>query len=511
VGKILLWMAAGVLAGVGIQLAFQAVPFAGWTAGQGSGGGIELTAVAPGSPAERAGLHAGDRIAAVALSTGPWEELGGDPARLGRWVGGQENGQFLRLRLGNGREVGLTLAIDPESARARALAPFSLAATLFLRFLQMLIVPLILTSIVTGVTGVAGGREFGRLGAKTLGYYLGTSLLAIGTGLTVVNLFQPGRGARLGLRIPEAFHPGAGQSLGDVLAGMVPANIFQALAGNSTMLQVIVFSLIFGFFISRTPEPHGLRIRALFESGFEVMMRVAVFVLGLIPYGVFALMVKVVGETGLQVFRPLFLFMLIVICCLAVHALVTLPLLLRLLGRINPRKWAAAMSPALLTAFTTSSSSITLPVSMECAEKRGGVSNKTSSFVLPLGATINMDGTALYECVGVIFLSQYYASHSPLFHLTLGMQVFVVLMALLASIGAAGIPSAGLVLKAMILKSLGLPDDGVLLLLAVDRPLDMMRTAVNVWSDSCGAALIARSEGEAVLAALPAGPSGNLT
>ncbi len=492
-------MAAGVLAGAGIQLAFPAVPFAGWAGAKGPGGGIVLTEIAPGSPAERAGLRPGDGITAMALSTGPWKELGGDPAALGRWVGEQENGQFLRLRLAGGRETGLTLALDPDSARARALAPFSLAATLFLRFLQMLIVPLILTSIVTGVTGVAGGREFGRLGVKTLIYYVGTSLLAIGTGLVVVNFFQPGRGVQLGLQIPETFHPGAGRSFGDILVGMIPSNVFQALSGNTTMLQVIVFSLIFGFFVSRTPEPHGGRIRSLFASAFEVMMRVAVFVLGLIPYGVFALMVKVVGETGLQVFRPLFFFMLIVVGCLAIHALVTLPLLLRFLGGISPRKWAASMSPALLTAFTTSSSSITLPISMECAEKRGGVSNKTTSFVLPLGATINMDGTALYECVGVIFLSQYYSSHSPLFHLTLGMQVFVVLMALLASIGAAGIPSAGLVLKAMILKSLGLPDDGVLLLLAVDRPLDMMRTAVNVWSDSCGAALIARSEGEAIL------------
>jgi proton glutamate symport protein len=182
---------------------------------------------------------------------------------------------------------------------------------------------------------------------------------------------------------------------------------------------------------------------------------------------------------------------------------VVLPTLLWVVGRVSPLRWFQAMLPALMTAFTTSSSSMTLPVSMESCEKRGKVSNKISSFVLPLGATINMDGTALYECVGVLFLSQYYASHSPAFELTLGMQFFVVVTALLASIGAAGIPSAGLVLKATILKALGLPDDGVLLLLAIDRPLDMVRTAVNVWSDSCGAALIARTEGDPVLAPDP--------
>jgi len=234
------------------------------------------------------------------------------------------------------------------------------------------------------------------------------------------------------------------------------------------------------------------------------MMRVANWVLSLVPYGVFALVAKVVGETGIEVFKPLAFFMLIVVGTLLLHACVVLPLAMKFLGGISPIGWAKAMAPALMTAFTTSSSSMTLPVTMDCVKKRGKAGNKIGSFVLPLGATVNMDGTALYECVGVLFLSQYYASHSAAFDLTLGMQFFVVITALLASIGAAGIPSAGLVLKATILKALGLPDDGVLLLLAIDRPLDMLRTAVNVWSDSCGAALIARSEGVAVLADDPA-------
>jgi Na+/H+-dicarboxylate symporter len=389
--------------------------------------------------------------------------------------------------------------LDPSCERATWLAPLVMVADIFMRLLKMLIVPLILSSIVTGVTTVAGGKEFGRLGGKTLLYYMTTSILAICGGLLVVNLFQPGIGADLGLLVPDSFEAGQGRSFADIFVRMVPPNIFAALTENGQMLQVIVFALIIGFFIARTPSPHGPRIRGLFESFFEVMMRVAEWVLSLVPYGVFALVAKVVGETGLEVFKPLAFFMAIVTGTLLLHAMVVLPLILRFVGKVSPIGWARAMAPALMTALTTSSSSMTLPVTLECAEKRGKAGNKTSSFVLPLGATINMDGTALYECVGVIFLSQYYASHSPVFDLTLGMQFFVVITALLASIGAAGIPSAGLVLKATILKALGLPDDGVLLLLAIDRPLDMLRTAVNVWSDSCGVALIAKSEGVPVL------------
>lgn len=395
------------------------------------------------------------------------------------------------------------LRLDPECARAAWLAPLALVADLFLRLLKMLIVPLILSSIVAGVTSISGGKEFGRLGLKTLAYFLSTSLLAIFTGLIAVNLLQPGRGAELGLPIPAEFLAGTGQSITEVIQEMVPPNVFAAFGDNQKMLQVIVFALILGFFIGRTPSPHGPRVRGLFESLFEVMMRVAGGVLELVPYGVFALVAKVVGETGIEVFKPLAFFMAIVFGTLLVHACVVLPAILWLVGRVNPWRWFQAMSPALMTAFTTSSSSMTLPVSLESCEHRGKVSNKITSFVLPLGATINMDGTALYECVGVLFLSQYYASHTPAFQLTLGMQFFIVVAALLASIGAAGIPSAGLVLKATILKALGLPDDGVLLLLAIDRPLDMTRTAVNVWSDSCGAALIARSEGDAVLGVAP--------
>jgi Na+/H+-dicarboxylate symporter len=216
-------------------------------------------------------------------------------------------------------------------------------------------------------------------------------------------------------------------------------------------------------------------------------------------------MVKVVARTGFAVFEPLLLYMGTVALALVIHACLTLPILLKLVGGLNPIRWAKAMSPALMTAFSTSSSAMTLPVTMRSVEERGKVSNKVTSFTLPLGATINMDGTALYECIGVIFLAQYYSSVDPEFALTMSQQMLIVMMALMASIGAAGIPSAGLVMMLTILSALGLPLEGAALLLAVDRPLDMMRTVVNVWSDSCGAAIIARTEGET--AVLEAGSS----
>ena len=283
----------------------------------------------------------------------------------------------------------------------------------------------------------------------------------------------------------------------DVLKRMVPTNIFESLSSNGSMLSVIFFALIFGAFITRAAEPHKTRVTEFFESAYAVMIAMAEGILKLLPYGVFALLVGVVAGTGFSVFKPLLLYMFTVALALVIHACVVLPLILKFVGGVSPLKWFQAMSPALMTAFSTSSSSMTLPITLDTVEKRGGVSGKIGSFTLPLGATINMDGTALYECIGVVFLAQYYQSVGQ-FELTLAGQGLVVMMALLASIGAAGIPSAGLVMMLTILTTLGLPIEGAALILAVDRPLDMLRTVVNVWSDSCGAAVIAASEGELI-------------
>ena len=503
--KILLGMALGAILGAILQISTEARPSLGIEIADRPDGLLDVTAVTPGSPAAEAGLRVGDGIVAAGLRGGPLRGFDGDAAAFRDWLGGLQHGQRVVLGTNLRGEVTATLALDPNCPRALALAPFRFAATIFMNLLKMLIVPLILTSIVSGVTGIAGGREFGRLGLKTLCYYLTTSMLAIVTGLMLVNLVRPGVGADLGLPVPDSFTPGEGRSFGDIFERMIPNNVFGAMSDNGLMLQVIFFALIFGFFIARARPPHNERLTGLFESAFQVMMGLAVAVLKLIPYGVFALMVKVVGETGFAVFQPLLIYMLVVASALLFHAAVVLPLLIRTVGGISPLRWFKAMSPALLTAFSTSSSSMTLPVTLEATEKRGKVSNKISSFVLPLGATINMDGTALYECVGVIFLSQYYASAGG-FELGLSEQLFVVVTALLASVGAAGIPSAGLVMMLAILTGLGLPVEGAALLLAIDRPLDMLRTMVNVWSDSCGAALIAKSEGDAVLQGGPDEP-----
>jgi Na+/H+-dicarboxylate symporter len=221
------------------------------------------------------------------------------------------------------------------------------------------------------------------------------------------------------------------------------------------------------------------------------MMKLTRFVIAFAPLGIFGLIARIVASTGFEPFKSLGIYFVTVLAGLIIHATVTLPLLLQLLGKLNGYQYSKAMSPALLTAFSTSSSSATLPLTMECAEDRAGISNRTTSFVMPLGATINMDGTALYECVAVIFIAQAYG-----IDLSFPQQAMVAITALLASIGAAGIPMAGLVMMSIVLRAVGLPLEGIGLILAVDRLLDMCRTTVNVWSDSCGTAIIARSEGE---------------
>ena len=290
------------------------------------------------------------------------------------------------------------------------------------------------------------------------------------------------------------FGDGPKAALERLLLDMVPDNVFRAMA-EGQILPVIVFCFLLGFAIIRLPDSHQERLRGFFQSAFEAMMQITHFIIRLAPIGIFALVAKVVGTTGLSIFANLGLYALTVFAGLIVHAAVILPLVLYFLGGISPLSLLRAMSPALLTAFSTSSSSATLPITLESLEQRAGVSNHTTSFVAPLGATINMDGTALFECVAALFIAQAYGVD-----LGFTQQFLVVLTALLASIGAAGIPMTGLVMLSIVLSSVGLPLEGVGLIIAVDRILDMCRTTVNVWSDSCGTALIARYQGENALA-----------
>lgn len=387
------------------------------------------------------------------------------------------------------REIGIGLP-----GRDALLGACDMVAQIFLRLLKMLVAPLVLFSIMSGVTSIGDPRDLGRIGVKTFAYYMVTSMLAIFTGLALVNLLQPGIGAQLQLSDDVRELPGEAGSLLDILIRMVPSNIFDALA-RMDMLQIIFFALVAGVVITLIAGEHKERLRGIIESGFVLMTAMASMVLSLLPIAVVALLFRVVARTDLTDLRSLFWYMVMIVLGLLFHFFITLPVLYFLITKRNPIKWAAAISPALMTAFSTSSSSATLPATIKAVEQRGGVSNRVSSFVLPLGSTVNMDGTALYECAGAIFLAQFYST-SMGFELTFGMQMIVVITALLASVGAAGIPSAGLVMMTIILEALQLPAEGALLLLAVDRPLDMMRTATNVWSDSVGAAIVATLEGE---------------
>lgn len=378
---------------------------------------------------------------------------------------------------------------------------YEFLGTLFMNALKMLIVPLIMSSIITGISGIGRSGALGRLGGKTLLYYATTSLLAILIGLVMVNLVQPGivdgepaRGI-VGLHeeTEEVAARVTDKGIGDVVdvfVRMVPSNIVMA-AANGQMLGLIFFSILFGYFITRIPEQQSGALQKFWDAVFSVMMLITEWVMKFAPLGVFALVAKVVASTGLAAFEPLAVFFLTALGALLIHFLIVLPLLLWLVGRVNPLRHYQAMAPALLTAFSTASSSATLPITMECVEKRAGVSNRTTSFVLPLGATVNMDGTALYECVAAIFIAQAYG-----LDLSVVQQFSIVLIALLTSIGVAGIPAASLVAITIILAAIGLPGEAIGLILAVDRVLDMVRTAVNVFSDSCGAVLIGRLEGE---------------
>jgi Na+/H+-dicarboxylate symporter len=271
---------------------------------------------------------------------------------------------------------------------------------------------------------------------------------------------------------------------------MVPANIVTA-AAEGQMLGLIFFSLLFGFFISRVKGQPGDTLKNFWSGLLDVMMQMTNWVMMFAPYGVFALVAKVILMSGLEAFEPLAFFFITVLSALVLHLFVVMPLILKFVARVQPFEHYKAMMPALLTAFSTSSSSATLPLTMECVEERAGVSNKVSGFTLPLGATVNMDGTALYECVAAMFIAQAYG-----LSLDFTTQFTIVLIALLTSIGVAGIPSASLVAITIILAAIGLPVEAIGLILVVDRVLDMCRTAVNVFSDSVAAVTIARLEGE---------------
>ncbi|MFB0515799.1 MAG: dicarboxylate/amino acid:cation symporter [Candidatus Neomarinimicrobiota bacterium] len=404
--------------------------------------------------------------------------------------------KFIKLKLHWQIFIAMILGASVAAIFGEAVLPLAgPLADIFLRLLQMVIVPLIFTSIVSGIAGIGDSRSLGRLGAKTFGYYIMTSTLAILVGLSLTNLIQPGIGVVLDQEqkiSPEDLErPG---SVVDVLMRIIPLNPVRA-AAEGDILGIIFFAIVFGFAITQIPEKQRGTLLGFFDTAFEAMMKLTRAVIRLAPIGVFGLISRAISTMGYDVFAAVGKYMLTIGLGLSIHFLIVLPALFFLLTRRNPLDHYRAMASAMAFAFSASSSSATLPLTLEAVEKNAGVSNKISSFVLPMGATINMDGTALYECAGVLFIAQALGVG-----LDFGQQVMVVITALLASIGAAGVPSAGLVMIFIVLQAVNLTTPAayalVGLMLAVDRPLDMYRTMVNITSDSIGAAVIAHSEGE---------------
>ena len=381
--------------------------------------------------------------------------------------------------------------------------------SLFINGLKMVVIPLVMTSIICGVAKIGEDKDFGRLGLKTLFFYSLTGLLAVVVGLLCVNLIEPGQvdaelrekmlsgqGEMESKKVEKAFEHADGGFKGiiEIFQRMIPQNLFKA-AVEGQLLGLIFFSLLFGFFVARLPAKFKESQIVFWEGLNATILSITNFIISFAPYGVFGLVTPTLMMVGIETVYVMGTFALTVLLGLAIHSFIILPCLLHFLAKLNFIKHFQAVSPALLTAFSTASSSATLPITLNCITNRAGVSKKIASFTLPLGATMNMDGTALFECVVVVFLAQLFG-----IEMDWVTQSTVVIMALLTSIGVAGIPSASLVAIIVILHAVGFPEAtiaiGVGIVFVVDRLLDMTRTAVNVLGDSCAAAIIGKSEGE---------------
>jgi len=398
--------------------------------------------------------------------------------------------------------VGSLTGTDKEFFGVAYYKLFSFLGQLFLNSLTLLVVPLVASSIIHGLSQMGKDQSFGRLGGKTFFFYILTTLLAVLTGLLFVNLIGPGHHHHIqaaapteALQLPTAIAQapaGHMEAFGQVFLKLIPTNIFEA-AASGNMLGVIFFSLLFGFSLAKIDSEASHSLISVWRGLFYALMRMTHYVMRAMPFGVFCLVAKVTASQGLESIEAVLFFFLTVLIGLAVFMFLILPLLMYSMG-LSPLRHLRAMAPALVTAFSTSSSVAALPITMECVEKRAGVSNRICSFVVPLGTSINMSGSALYECVAVLFVAQVYGIELTYMH-----QFVVVILSLLTSMGVAGIPSASLVGIMVILNAMGFPAEGLALILPVDRILDMCRTTTNVFSDASCAVLVAHTEGEKVL------------
>jgi len=372
--------------------------------------------------------------------------------------------------------------------------------TLFIRLIQMIVVPLVFVSLVGGTASLRDLRKLGRIGSKTLAFYLATTVIAITLGLVLANLFQPGRG--LTEQSAELLNPGSSPAgippavnlekpkIRDTLINIVPTNPIQAMT-EGNMLQILFFALMLGIGLTALPAERAAPVIQGMEILNDAILRMIHLIMKTAPYGVFALIAGVFSEFGLGVLMPLLKYFLVVIVALILHVLLVYASAIKLFSPMKIGDFFRGIRPAQLVAFSSSSSSAALPVTMECAEENLGVSRDVSSFALPLGATVNMDGTALYQGVAAVFIAQAYG-----IHLGIADQLTIILTAALASIGTAGVPGVGIVMLTMVLDSVGIPLEGISLILGVDRFLDMCRTVVNITGDAVCAVIVSSSEGE---------------
>lgn len=367
---------------------------------------------------------------------------------------------------------------------------------LFLRGLKMVVIPLVFSALIMGVSSIGESKDLGRIAGKTFLYYIITTIMASTLGLFLVNIFKPGVGVDLKLTETVTEISGTKLSFTDQLLGIVPENIIRAMA-DGNMLPVIFFAILFGYYITVCQEKTRIQLTDLFNGFYEVMIKVTFLVIKFAPFGLFGVVSGVVGaqagdsEALAKLFGSLGIYAAIIGGGCIIHGIAILPGLFASLTKKNPYKFMKQMSPGLLTTFATASSAASLPINLEDIHIKTGVSRKIASFCLPLGNTVNMNGTALFESVTAIFIAQAYG-----IDLTIAQQIIIILTSLLAAIGTAGIPLAGLVMLAVVLNAVGLPLEGIGLVLVVQQPLDMIRSAVNVWGDLTGAAIVAQSEGE---------------
>lgn len=377
---------------------------------------------------------------------------------------------------------------------------------IFINLLKLIAVPLILASLIKGVGSLSDVSKLSRIGGKTIGIYLMTTLIAVSFGLILVNVVQPGKSfseekrielkeqyaSNAALKIESAENVKGGGPL-QFLVDIVPNNFIEAAGNNKNMLQVIFFAILFGIAMVMLPKDKTATVKSFFDGVNDIILQIVDLIMLAAPYGVFALIAGLVVDFGgsSELFKALGIYSLTVVVGLLLMITLIYPLILRFFTRLNYFDFFKGIAPAQMLAFSTSSSAATLPVTMERCEDHLGVSEEVSSFVLPLGATINMDGTSLYQSVAAVFIAQAFG-----YDLDLGQQMTIVLTATLASIGSAAVPGAGMVMLVIVLSSVGIDPEGIALIFAVDRILDMLRTVVNVTGDATVATVVAATEGQ---------------